>query len=129
MIWVATGSALQNMNVADVLSITIVKMQSLTCRSSIGLNKRRCPFRLYFLTVCALILTRMYVFVFGAGNLVGFCPSFAFCAVCVFFSEQVRLNCGALFTSEQVLYIAAPSTSIEIHMILPWALSILLLQV
>ena len=60
------------MDVADVPSITIVKMQSLTCRSSIGLNKRRCPFRLYFLTVCALILTRMYVFVFGAGNLLGF---------------------------------------------------------
>ena len=34
-----------------------------------------------------------------------------------------------LVKAAQVLYIAAPSTSSDLHMMLPWALSILLLQV
>jgi hypothetical protein len=36
---------------------------------------------------------------------------------------------GTLFKVAQVLYIAAPSTASDLYMMLPWALSILLLQV
>ncbi len=114
--------------------IAIVTMQSLACRSSIGLNKRPCPFRLCFLTVCALILTRMYVHLFRAGHmgvLLSVVRPLMLLVPCLssFLNRFGLIAARCLQLPEQVLYVAAPSTSIEMHMILPWALSILLLQV